>query len=162
MTLVTADEADFVWEGPSASHQIAVRNLALALMKHCPRGLEVLPGPLVVRPFDERLIQPDVIVVKRTSLPTDDGPLTAPPVLIAEVIDERSRAWDRQLKPMLYAKNGIEHYWHFDPEIPEFVAYQLDGLAKYRKVVTAQGDERVGFDAPVLVEICPARLRLKA
>jgi Uma2 family endonuclease len=162
MVRPVTDEDDFIWEGPSASHQVAVRNLALALMKHCPRGLEVLPGPLVVRPFNEHLIQPDVVVVKRASLQADDGPLTAPPVLIAEVIDERSRAWDRQLKPMLYAKNGVEHYWHFDPEIPEFVAYQMDGAAKYKKVVTAQSDERVGFDAPVLVEICPARLRFKA
>ena len=162
MVRPVVDEDDFMWEGPSASHQFAVRNLAVALMKHCPRRLEVLPGPLVVRPFNQCLIQPDVIVVQRTSMRPDGGPLTAPPVLIAEVIDKRSRAWDRQLKPMLYAMKGIEHYWHFDPETSEFVAYQLDSVAKYKKVVTAQGDERVGFDAPVLVEICPARLRFKA
>jgi Uma2 family endonuclease len=149
---------EFVWRGPSARHQFAVRNLVRALMKNCPRSLEVLPGPLVVKPFPQHVIQPDVIVVKRKSMPGDDGPLTAPPVLIAEVIDDRSRAWDRQLKPLLYAKNDIEHYWHFDPETSEFVAYRMDGEYRYKKLVTAQGDQRVGFDAPMLVEICPARL----
>lgn len=139
-----------VWERPSVVHQLVVRNLTLALMKHCPRSLEVVPGPLTVWPFDEQLIQPDVIIVKRASL-------AALPVLIAEVIDDRSRDLDRQVKPTVYAKAGVEHYWHVDPRIPEFVAYRLVGDG-YREVVTARGEERVGFDAPVLVEICPARL----
>ncbi|GAA0952970.1 Uma2 family endonuclease [Virgisporangium aurantiacum] len=149
--------------GPSLLHQYAVRNLVVALMKHCPRSLEVLPGPLVLPPFQAQIAQPDVVVVKRASLPAGDGPLATPPVLVAEVIDDDSRAWERQFTPMLYAKNGIEHFWHFDLESSEFVAYRMNGnAAEYKKVVTARNDERVGFDAPVLVEICPARLRFKA
>ena len=149
--------------GPSLLHQYAVRNLVTALMKQCPRGLEVLPGPVVLPPFQAHVAQPDVVVVKRASLPENGGPPATPPVLVAEVIDEASRAWDRQFKPMLYAKNGIEHFWHFDLESSEFVAYRMNRKAtKYKKLVTAQDNERVGFDAPVLVEICPARLRFKA
>jgi Uma2 family endonuclease len=150
----------FFWEGPSAEHQLVVRNLVVTLMKHCPRDLEVVPGPLTVWPFNEQLVQPDVIVVKRSSLQPRVGCRNAtPPVLIVEVIDDRSRDWDRQLKPLLYAKTGIDHYWHLDPSVPEFVAYRMSKDSyKYEQVVTARGDERVGFDTPVLVEICPARL----
>ncbi len=150
----------WVWEGPSALHQVAVRNLVVALMKHCPRDLVVLPGPLAVWPFNDQMIQPDLVIMKRASL-FDDHRYPKRPVLIAEVVDDGSRSWDQTLKPMFYAKTGVEHYWYFDPSVPEFVAYRLkDG--EYKEVVTARGDERVGFDAPVLVEICPERLRLKA
>jgi len=95
---------DFVWHGPSVGHQLAVRNLVNALLKHCPRSLEVLPGPLVVKPFPQNAIQPDVIVTKKKTLPNGDRILGMPPLLIAEVIDERSRYWDEGVKPLLYAK----------------------------------------------------------
>lgn len=150
---------EFVWHGPSVGHQLAVRNLVNALLKHCPKNLEVLPGPLVLDQFPQNAIQPDVIVTKKKTLPNGNRVLGMPPLLIAEVVDDRSRSWDEHLKPLLYAKNHVEHYWHFDPETEEFVAYRMSKKTrKYKKVVTARGDERVGFDAPILVEICPARL----
>ena len=40
----------------------------------------------------------------------------------------------------------VEHFWHFDLESSEFVAYRMNGnAAEYKKVVAAQGDERHGW-----------------
>jgi Uma2 family endonuclease len=151
------DGAAFVQPTPFPWHQDAVLNLSLALHQPRPRSLVVLPGPLEFKPTDTRTFLPDVIVARRASV-TRESTLVESPLLIAEVISDATRAWDKWAKPKLYAESGVEHYWHFDPDIPELVAYRLDG-EEYKEVVTARGDERVGFDAPVLVEICPARLR---
>lgn len=149
------DGAAFVLPSPLPWHQRAVGNLLRALQRPCPRGLEVLTR-LEFTPRETRTFVPDILLLRRAAVP-DGAPITEPPLLIAEVISDASRAWDRWVKPELYAQSGVEHYWHFDPDIPEFVAYRLHGDG-YREVVTARGDERVGLDAPVLVEICPARL----
>jgi Uma2 family endonuclease len=151
------DGAAFVQPTPVPWHQAAVLNMATALGDPCPRRLVVLPGPLEFTPTATRTFLPDVILARRGCVERESA-IVKPPVLIAEVIDDASRAWDKWVKPKLYAESGVEHYWHFDPDIPEFVAYRLAG-DEYKEVVTARGDERVGFDAPVLVEICPARLR---
>lgn len=150
------DGAAFVQPTPFPFHQRAVRNLFRALDKPCPRSLEVFSW-VEFKPVGTRTFVPDIILVRRVSV-SDESVVTEPPVLIAEVIDDASRAWDKWVKPKLYAESGVEHYWHFDPDIPEFVAYRLNG-DEYKEVIRARGDERVGFDAPVLVEICPARLR---
>lgn len=141
---------------PMAEHQRAVARLVQALQRHCPRTLEVLPGPIAFQPTNWRSFAPDVVVLCRSSAqPT--GPQTTPPVLIAEVIDRRSRTLDRHLKPQMYASCGVDHYWLFDPAVPEFIAYRRLGQ-RYTEVVTVAGDERVGFKKPILAEICPAQL----
>jgi Uma2 family endonuclease len=152
------DGATFVQPTPFPWHQSAVGNLVDALDKPSPRSLVVVPGPLEFKPMETRTFVPDILLLRRASVRWLEPAITEPPVLIAEVINDASRAWDKWVKPKLYAESGVEHYWHFDPDIPEFVAYRLDGDG-YKEVVRARGDERVGFDAPVLVEICPARLR---
>lgn len=149
------DGAIFTQPTPVPWHQKSVGNLLLALDKASPRSIEVLSW-LEFKPTETRTFVPDILLTRRVAVP-DESPIVKPPLLIAEVINDASRAWDRYMKPKLYAESGVEHYWHFDPDIPEFVAYRLDG-DEYKEVVTARGDERVGFDAPVLVEICPARL----
>jgi Uma2 family endonuclease len=155
------DGATFVQPAPVPFHQAAVLNLLWALYKPRPRSLAVLSGPLEFKPTTTRTFVPDVLMMRRASVPWFEPTITEPPLLIAEVVDDASRAWDKWVKPKLYAESGVEHYWLFDPHVPEFVAYRLAG-DEYKEVVTARGDERVGFDAPVLVEICPARLRDEA
>lgn len=176
MTVMAPGGADAsVWDGPSAMHQLAVRNLTLALVRNCPRSLEVLPGPVAVRLGDAHVIRPDLVIVKRASLPTDGGRRPTVPVLVADVTenptdgvtdnptDGRDRSRHRRPDPSLYARHGIEHYWHVELTTAEFVAHRWDrDTGTYRTVVTARGDERVGFDTPVLAEICPARLGLRA
>ena len=148
------DGAVFVQPTPLPLHQCATGNLLWALHKPCPRSLKLFTW-LAYKPNETRTFVPDLMLVRRTDIA--EAAITEPPLLIAEVIDDASRVWDMRVKPKLYAECGVEHYWYFDPDIPEFVAYRLkDG--EYKEVVTARGDERVGFDAPVLVEICPARL----
>ena len=151
------DGAAFVQPTPVPWHQSAVGNLLHTLDKFSPRSIVVLPGPLEFKPTDTRTFLPDVIMARRATVPWESSFIEAP-LLIAEVINDATRAWDKWAKPKLYAESGVEHYWHFDPDVPEFVAYRLNG-DEYKEVVTARGEERVGLDAPVLVEICPARLR---
>jgi Uma2 family endonuclease len=149
------DGATFVQPTPLPWHQRAVGRLLRALEKPCPRSLEVLSW-LEFKPTETRTLVPDIILARRASVP-DESAIIEPPLLIAEVINDATRTWDKWVKPKLYAESKVEHYWHFDPDVPEFVAYRLNGDG-YKEVVTARGDQRVGFDAPVLVEICPARL----
>lgn len=133
---------------PTIEHQRAVGRLAYELQRSCPRSVEVVPGPIAFQPTRWRSLMPDIVVASRS--------MSKPPVLIGEVIDHSSRFVDRNVKPDLYAACGVDFYWLFDPMIPEFIAYRrVDG--RFRELVTATGDERVGFDKPMPVEIRPSR-----
>jgi Uma2 family endonuclease len=119
--------------------------LRAALEENCPREFAVLLRPIDVQPDGQPSCRAELVMV-RPDRATDD-----PPVLIVEVADGRAP------DPGRLAATGVEHYWHFDPAGPEFVAYRLVG-AGYVEVVRATGDERIGLHRPVLVEICPAEL----
>lgn len=150
------DGVMIVRPAPLIEHQRAVARLLSALQRNCPRSLEVLPGPIAFQPTGERVFVPDVVVLSRLRA-APNAPQTNPPRLIAEVIDSTSQFVDRNVKPAFYAAAGVDHYWLFDPDVPDFVAYKLSG-DHYVEVVTATGAERVGFDKPIPVEICPHRL----
>jgi Uma2 family endonuclease len=81
--------------------------------------------------------------------------LTAPPLLTVEVISKSSRKTDKERKRELYATSGVDNYWIFDPQVPEFVAYRRDGQ-KYIEVAAGKNDERITVELPYRVEICPA------
>jgi Uma2 family endonuclease len=134
---------------PTIVHQRAVGRLALELQRRRPSGLEVIPGPIAFQPSRWRSLTPDIVVLSRSRSPR-------PPVLIGEVIDHTRRFLDRNVKPDLYAACGVDHYWLFDPMVPEFIAYRRIG-DHFSELVTATGDERVGFDQPIPVEIRPSR-----
>ena len=77
-------------------------------------------------------------------------------MLIAEVIDHSSRFLDRNVKPELYAACGVDYLWLFDPMVPEFIAYRRSG-DRFSELAAATGDQRVGFEKPIPVEIRPSR-----
>jgi Uma2 family endonuclease len=111
---------------PLIEHQRAVARLMTALQRNCPRSLEVLPGPITFQPIGGRSFVPDLVVLARTRT-TQNAPQVAPPRLIAEVTDSNSQTLDREVKPGVYASAGVDHYWLFDPDVPEFVAYRRAG-----------------------------------
>ncbi|MGH3444347.1 MAG: Uma2 family endonuclease, partial [Nocardioidaceae bacterium] len=60
-------------------HQDAVLELAVLLRQRCPRHLKVFVAPLDVALGSDTLLQPDVLVARRSDLTERDLP--APPVL---------------------------------------------------------------------------------
>jgi Uma2 family endonuclease len=97
---------------PAPGHQIASVNLEQLLVAAVPPGHVMLHAPIGLRLPGEQMVQPDIVVVPRSSI----GPkcLTPPVLLVVEVVSPGSRTHDRVTKRAAYAAAGIEHYWLVD------------------------------------------------
>ncbi|MDI1451745.1 Uma2 family endonuclease [Polyangium sp. 6x1] len=90
------------------------------------------PGGWVVRSghiqFGEEVRRPDLAAwrVERFEQ-LDDGPFTAVPDWICEVVEKAYGRTDRVEKSRLYAKHGVRHYWIVDPAIETLEVYRLEG-----------------------------------
>jgi len=78
-------------------------------------------------------------------------------VLNVEILSKGSRSLDRVFKREMYATSGVDNYWIFDPQVPEFVALAREG-ERYVEVARVKGDERIAIERPYPVEICPAKI----
>jgi Uma2 family endonuclease len=140
---------------PIPVHQLAVGGLFVLLRSACPPELQVFVAPLDFRPTHKRSLQPDVLVVRRDRI----GPknVVHPPVLAVEVLSPSTRTKDLVFKRDAYATSGVAHYWTFDPDSREFVAYALSG-SEYKQVARATGPESVDVAEPFPVVVCPDRV----
>jgi Uma2 family endonuclease len=141
---------------PFPLHQRSVAAFYRLLYASCPPDLEVLFSPIDFQPTKKRSFEPDLLVARRADV-QPMAVLTAPPLLTVEVISRSSRKIDRERKRDMYATSGVDNYWIFDPEDPEFVALRRDGQ-KYLEIGTAKDDERFLVERPYPVEICPAEI----
>ena len=141
---------------PFMPHQRAARALFLLLNAACPPELEVFFAPFDFQPTRKRSFQPDLLVVRSTDL-QEEAALTQPPVLNVEILSRGSRSLDRVFKREMYATSGVDNYWIFDPQVPEFVALAREG-ERYVEVARVKGDERIAIERPYPVEICPAKI----
>jgi Uma2 family endonuclease len=144
-----------VTPAPSRQHQRAVRNLVVVLTQACPGAFEVLPAPFDVALSDDTVLQPDVLVARRTDF-TDRGLPTAPLVAI-EVLSASTRRIDLMLKRSRYEAAGCPSYWVIDPDEPSLTAWQLRG-GEYVEVAHVVGDQEFEAVTPYPVRIIPARL----
>jgi Uma2 family endonuclease len=144
-----------VTPAPSRQHQRAVRNLVVVLTQACPGAFEVLPAPFDVALSDDTVLQPDVLVARRTDF-TDRGLPTAPLVAI-EVLSASTRRIDLMLKRSRYEAAGCPSYWVIDPDEPSLTAWQLRG-GEYVEVAHVVGDQEFEAVTPYPVTIIPARL----
>jgi len=126
--------------------------MAVLLRDACPPDLQVFVAPLDFRPSHKRSFQPDLLVVRRDRA----GPknIVHPPVLAVEVLSDSTRTKDLVFKRHMYATSKVAHYWTFDPDTREFVAYALSGT-EYKQVARATGPERVDLAEPFPVVVCP-------
>ncbi|MGH3444748.1 MAG: Uma2 family endonuclease [Nocardioidaceae bacterium] len=137
---------------PSTRHQRILARLHLALAQHCPPELEVFFAPLDVVLADDTVLQPDLLVARRSDLTEDNLP--APPMLAVEVLSPSTRRVDLTLKRSRLEEAGCPSYWVVDPDEPCIIAWELrDG--GYVETAHVAGDETFTTDQPYPVTFSP-------
>jgi Uma2 family endonuclease len=140
---------------PSRMHQRVVLNLARALADACPPELEVLVPPFDVAISDETVMQPDLLVARRSDFTERDLPKA--PLLAVEILSPSTRRFDLVLKRSRFEAAGCASYWVVDPEQASVVAWDLrDG----RYVEVANGTEVFRATRPFEVGVVPGDLIL--
>jgi Uma2 family endonuclease len=144
---------------PSPRHQTIVLELAMLLRNACPAELQVLVAPVDVVLAPDTVLQPDVIVARRSDLTERDLP--AAPLLAVEVLSPSTRRVDLVLKAELYAVAGCPSYWTIDPgdadTPPSVIVRELrDGT--YVEVGRASGSDILEIAVPFAVRLEPASL----
>ena len=139
---------------PSRRHQRVVVRLSQTLDRSCPPDLEVLVAPFDIVLAEDTLVQPDVLVVRRSEA-NEAGP--ADVALAVEVLSPSTRRVDLLLKRSRYESAGIPAYWLVDPDEPSLVAYELvEG--SYRETAEVAGDAVAEAATPFAVTVTPADL----
>lgn len=144
-----------VTPAPSSRHQVIVLNLGITLKAACTSDFQVLIAPFDVALATDTVVQPDVLVARRSDLTERDLP--AAPVLTIEVLSPSTRRVDLTLKRSRYEAAGSPSFWVVDPDGPSITVWELrDGT--YVETAHAGADERLAVHLPFPVEITPARL----
>jgi Uma2 family endonuclease len=150
-----ADGILLVTPAPRPRHQRVVGNLYVLLRERVPAEWEVFVAPLDFQPSQNRSLQPDLLVVRRSDVGEEN--ITQPLLLAVEVLSPSTRAKDLILKKALYEDSGVPSYWVIDPDEPSLVVWQLREGA-YLETARVQGDELAQLMAPFAVEIRPSSL----
>nr|WP_245633187.1 Uma2 family endonuclease [Luteipulveratus mongoliensis] len=149
------DGALVVTPAPHWRHQRGVTQLWLALHAECPDELEVFVAPLDVRLAEDTVLQPDVLVARRSDL--TERYLAASPVLAVEILSPSTRLIDLNLKKARYEAAGCPSYWVIDPVEPSLIAWDLQDR-EYVEVAHVRGDEAFEATLPFAVTITPSAL----
>ena len=149
------DGALIVTPAPSRLHQRASLRLAVMLHAHCPEDLEVLTAPFDVILDGDSVLQPDLLVGRRSDV--TDRDLPAAPLLAVEIESPSSRRIDLHLKRARFEAAGCTSYWVVDPDQPSITVWELQE-SRYVVTARAQGDEEVTVGEPFEVTIRPSDL----
>jgi Uma2 family endonuclease len=144
-----------VTPSPVPVHQLAVTELSHLLRSSRPARVQVFVAPLDIRLGADTVLQPDVLVVARSSV--QDGGVAGAPVLAVEVLSPSTRHIDLGLKLLRYEAAGTPHYWVIDPDEPSLRAWSLRE-GHYVEAAHVVGDEVAHLSAPWPVEIVPRKL----
>lgn len=140
---------------PSLRHQVVTANLYSALRASCPDDLLVLFAPFDVVLARNTVLEPDLLVARRSDF--SDRDLPGPPLLAVEVLSPSTRRFDLLLKKDRFQVAGCPSNWVVDPDVPEIVAWELwDGT--YAEVARARGADNFRVIAPYAVELSPRDL----
>ncbi|WP_231920198.1 Uma2 family endonuclease [Microlunatus soli] len=144
-----------VTPAPIVRHQIAVSGFEAVLRQLSPPSLRVLHAPLDVVLADDTVVEPDILVARRSDFVEKNLPTA--PLLAVEVLSPSTRMIDLSVKRDRYRRAGVESYWVFDPAQARLVAWELrDG--EYEQVADVTGDESWTARKPYEVTVVPARL----
>ncbi len=117
------DGALVVTPTPSYRHQDVVGNLHVTLRAACPSHLKVLLAPFDVALAEDTLLQPDLLVARRSDFTERDLPVA--PLLAVEVLSPSTRLIDLHLKRARYEAAGSPAYWVIDPDAPSLTVWEL-------------------------------------
>ncbi len=150
------DGALVVTPAPSEGHQDAVLELAVLLLRaHCPPELKTMVAPFDVALSDSTVMQPDVLVARRSDVTSRDLPVA--PVLAVEILSPSTKHIDLMLKRSRFEAAGCPSYWVVDPSEPSITAWDLrDGA--YVEVCRAAGDGELTLTLPFPVAVRPSTL----
>jgi Uma2 family endonuclease len=144
-----------VTPAPSWRHQRASARLHLLLAARCPPDLELLYAPFDIALDDVTVLQPDLLVARKSDFTERDLPVA--PLLAVEILSPSTRRVDLTLKRSRFEAAGCPSYWVVDPDEPSIVVWQLHG-EEYVEVARAAGTEQVDVDAPYPLHLRPADL----
>ncbi len=146
-----------VTPAPSPAHQVVAANLFALLRDACPDDLRVLFALLDVAISDDTIMQPDLLVARRSDFTARDLPVA--PLLAVEILSPSTRRFDLMLKRSRFEAAGCASYWVVDPDGPSLVAWDLrDGA--YVEVANVSGGEVFRATRPFDVSVHPADLIL--
>lgn len=149
------DGALIVTPAPSDPHQSVVGNVHLLLRAGCPPELRVRLAPYDVTLSDDTLVQPDLLVARKSDIVYSGLP--AAPVLAVEVRSPSTALIDLNLKKARFEQAGIPSYWVIDPIDLRLQVFELrDG--SYDEVADISGDEVWESSTPYPIRIVPAEL----
>jgi Uma2 family endonuclease len=120
-----------------------------------PSYLTVLPAPFDVVLADDTVLQPDLLVARRSDFTAHDLP--SAPLLVVEVLSPSTRLIDLNLERALYQASGVSSYWVIEPDGPALTAWELRG-DEYVEVAQAVGEDEYATVTPYSLVIVPARL----
>ena len=138
---------------PSAGgrHQWLSSQLWLVMSRAVPDSLQVLEA-INVRVAPGRILIPDLAVVTN---PGEDLTVWQPAdvAMVGEITSPGNVAFDRAIKPELYARASIPHYLRIEltQPAPEAAAYRLE-RGRYIEVSRARPEETVRLAEPFAVE----------
>jgi len=144
-----------VTPAPSRRHQRASARLHLLLAASCPADLELLYAPFHVALDDITVLQPDLLVARKSDLTDRDLPMA--PLLAVEILSPSTCRVDLTLKRSRFESAGCASYWVVDPDAPSVIVWQLKGKG-YVEVARAAGPEQIDVDEPYPVTIQPTAL----
>jgi Uma2 family endonuclease len=149
------DGALIVTPAPGRRHQTVVGELHVLLHAACPPDLQVLLAPFDVALAMDTVVQPDLLVARRSDL--TDRDLPAAPLLAVEVLSPSTRHIDLSLKRARYEVAGVSSYWVVDPLAPSLTAWELVN-GEYVEQAHVVGEEVFSADTPVKVGFTAAAL----
>jgi Uma2 family endonuclease len=139
------DGDHYVSPAPARRHQRAALKLGGRLDTFVEENSlgEVLIAPydVVLSPHD--IAQPDVLFVskERAGISTEKNLQGAPDLLI-EILSDRTRKRDEEIKRDLYERFGVKEYWLVDPVRQTVLVYRREGDRFHRagRFSAAAGD----------------------
>jgi Uma2 family endonuclease len=150
------DGALIVTPAPARRHQRVVGELHLLLRGGCPADLEVLLAPFDVRLADDTVLQPDLLVTRRSD--TTERNLPKAPLLAIEVLGPSTRLIDLDLKRARYEAARCASYWVVDPDLPSIVVWELGPDGQYVERTRLEGAESWPATTPFDVTLSPDAL----
>ncbi|GAA3336922.1 Uma2 family endonuclease [Amorphoplanes nipponensis] len=153
------DGALHVPPSPTSIHQVIAMRLGVALEQTCPDHLFVSQAN-DVELSSRRMFIPDVLVTTFEAARRRSGSFLADEVVLAvEIVSPGSQSVDRVLKPALYAKAGIPHFWLIETDGGITVhTFRLDSGAEVYEPSGSFTDV-ISTDSPWRLEIPVAGLR---
>ena len=149
------DGALIVSAAPRPINQSVLIELVMLLRPLCTGDLMLLAAPLDVELAEDTVVQPDLLVARRSDL--TETHLVGAPLLTVEILSPSTKHLDLAYKRARYEAAEVPSYWVVDPGGPSIVAWELiDGA--YTEVGRATGDTALSLDRPFPVTIVPGSL----